>query len=260
MSTRDEPWPHGTPAWVDVMVDDVDAAREFYGQVFGWDFQDGPPEAGGYLIAQLQDRPVAGVGPKPPGAPFPSVWSTYLAVDDLDETISKVEDNAGRVMMGPMDVMEEGRMAIATDPAGAVVGMWQPKNHIGARLVNEPNALIWNECMTRDYAAAKSFYASVFGYSFEEVGDDSFSYAMFRVGDNVAGGIGELPAEAPADTPPHWMAYFAVTDPDQTVAKATDLGAKVLQEPHDTPYGRMALLQGPQEELFSVISAPDEAA
>lgn len=90
MPTRDTPWPAGIPCWADCQVDDPQAARAFYSQLLGWDVQDSPPEAGGYLMALLDGKPAAGIGPKPGGQPMPSVWTTYIAADDVDATAAKV--------------------------------------------------------------------------------------------------------------------------------------------------------------------------
>src|SRR6187455_1809450 len=138
MPTRDESWPDGTPCWVDVMVTDPTTARQFYSSLFGWDIQDGPPEAGGYLICLLQGRPVAAISPKPEGNPFPNVWSTYLAADDLDATAAKAKNAGSEFMMEPMDVMSAGRFAFAMDPAGATYGLWQAGDNKGVGVYNEP--------------------------------------------------------------------------------------------------------------------------
>lgn len=191
MATRDEPWPQGTPSWVDLMVDDAEAAARFYGDLFGWESEAGSPETGGYRIAMLGGRAVAGIGSVPPGAQMPSVWTTYIAVDDLDATATRVTEHGGTIMMGPMDVMDQGRVAVAADPTGAVFGMWQAQQHIGAGRVNEAGSPIWNECTTRDYEAAKRFYAGVFGYDLQEVGDgQSFHYSLLNLGGNTVGGLG----------------------------------------------------------------------
>src|SRR5665647_3567422 len=95
--------------------------------LFGWDIQDGPPEAGGHLMCMLNGRPVAAISPKPEEIPFPNVWSTYLAADDLDATVAKANAKAkakakaagGQFMMEPMDVMTAGRIAFGMDPTGA---------------------------------------------------------------------------------------------------------------------------------------------
>lgn len=256
MTTRDEPWPQGTPCWVDGMVPDAKAGKEFYSELFGWEMAETGEEYGGYLMANLSGRPVAGLGPTPPDSPVPPVWTTYIAVDDVDAITSKITDHGGQLMMGPMDVMSEGRMAVVADPTGAVFGLWQADNHKGAGIVNEPGALTWNECMTRDYDRARQFYADVFGYDLEEIGDDTFKYTVLNLHGNTVGGVGEMPSELPAEVPPHWMSYFAVSDTDQTLEHASKLGATVRMPAQDTPYGRMAVVEGAQGEMFAVISAP----
>lgn len=258
MTTRDEPWGPGTPCWVDLIVDDVDRAAAFYTELFGWDCEEAPPEAAGYRMCLLRGRRVAGVGPGPRNVDVPSVWSTYLATADADATARAVMQNGGSLMIEPFDVLDEGRMAVGFDPAGSAFGLWEAKAHTGAGIVNEAGSLTWNECMTRDYEASKAFYRSVFGYQFDEIGDDTFTYATIRVGGRVVAGIGELTAAMPAEVPSHWMTYFATDDVDASVEKATSLGAILRTGPMDTPYGRMAVVEGPQGEVFSLItgSAP----
>ena len=86
---------NGVPSWVDLGVPDPKQAARFYGQLFGWDVQEGPPEAGGYAIAQLRGRAVAGLGPQQ--NPGPPVWTTYVNVDSADDTVAKVKANGGMV-------------------------------------------------------------------------------------------------------------------------------------------------------------------
>jgi len=254
MTTRETPWPQGTPSWVDLMVPDPTAAGEFYGRLFGWQIKDLGEEAGGYAIAEKSGRPAAGIGPIPQDQQMPAVWTTYIAVDDVDDIVSTVNGSGGQTLMPAMDVMDAGRMAVVSDAAGAVFGLWQARNHKGAEIVNEPGALTWNENMTRDYDGARKFYADVFGYEYEDVGDESFRYSVVNLSGGPVGGIGEISADLPADVPPHWMPYFSVADTDETLERAQALGATVLRPAQDSPYGRMAILQGPQGERFSVIS------
>ncbi|HEY5247183.1 MAG TPA: VOC family protein [Dermatophilaceae bacterium] len=259
MPTRDEAWPNGTPCWVDLMVTDATAARQFYSSLFSWDIQDGPPEAGGYLMCMLNGKPAAAISPKPPENPFPNVWSTYLASDDLDATAAKAKAAGSQFMMEPMEVMTAGRIAFAMDPTGAPYGIWQGGDHKGVGVYNEPGALVWNELMTRDYEGAKTFYKAVFGYAYEEIGE-GFSYSTVkRPSDGeVVAGLGELDASTPADGPSSWVVYFLVEDCDASAAKAVQLGASLLRQPLDTPFGRMAPLIGAQGEAFSLIQAPQQ--
>lgn len=255
MPTHEGPWPQGTPCWIDVSVDDVGAARAFYAELFGWDIQDSPPEAGGYLMAMLDGKPVAGLGPRPATMPVPAAWTTYLAADSADDIHAKVLAAGGQAFMAPFDVMDAGRMFVAADPSGAVFGVWQAKAHGGAGVYNQPGAYTWTEVQTRDYQAAKAFYAAVFGYSYTEIGDGTaYNYATFTLpgGTDSVGGINDL-TKLPGQAPAHWLVWFDTADVDATLQRAKAIGASVTRDPSDSPYGRMAMLTAPQGEAFGVI-------
>jgi uncharacterized protein len=254
--TRDTRWPAGTPCWVDVSVDDVPKAIAFYQALFGWDIELGGPEVGGYSIAHQDGHIVAAISPKMAGPDAPTVWTTYLASDDVDATADKIKGAGGQVLAGPMDVMEEGRMAVAMDPAGAVFGLWQGERTTGLGVANEPGALVWSEHMSRDFGASQAFYQAVFGYGYQDMSSDEFKYAMVMVDDHEVGGIGEYPEGTPAEMPAAWATYFAVTDADATAAKVTELGGHVVQPPNDTPYGRIAVVADNHGAVFSVITPP----
>lgn len=256
MVTRDTRWPVGTPCWVDVSVDDVPKAIAFYQALFGWDIQAGGPEVGGYAIAHLGDRIVAGIGPKfgPPDAP--SAWTTYLAADDADAVAEKIKAAGGQVVQGPMDVMEEGRMAIAFDTTGGVFGLWQGGKTTGVGRANEVGSLTWNEHMSWDIDAAQAFYREVFGYEYQDMSGDGFRYAMLMVDGHEVGGIGQYMEGAPAGTPGAWSAYFAVEDTDAAVATVQAQGGGIVQPVRDSPYGRIAVVSDDQGAIFSVITSP----
>ncbi len=153
---------NGVPNWVDLGSPDVAASKQFYSQLFGWEPVDGGPDSGGYLIFHKDGAAVAGAGPlQGPGQP-PS-WSVYIATDDADATAAKVEAAGGKVLMAPMDVMDQGRMAVFMDPAGAAFGVWQKITFPGAQLQQEPGAISWVELATRDSERATQFYTAVFG-------------------------------------------------------------------------------------------------
>jgi predicted enzyme related to lactoylglutathione lyase len=114
--------------------------------------------------------------------------------------------------------------------------------------------------MSRDYEASRSFYADVFGYRLQEIGEGGFRYSVASLDGEVAvAGIGAIPAQAPAEVSSHWMVYFAVDDCDAATERVTELGGSVMQPPFDTPYGRMALVAGPEGEAFSVMQLPTTA-
>src|SRR6266567_488224 len=122
-----------------------------------------------YTQARIGGLRVAGLmgEPKPDGVPVG--WTTYFATDDVDGTVKRITDSGGTVTMAPEDVMDQGRMAMAADPQGAVFGLWQAGRHFGSALVNEPGTICWNELMTPDLEATRRFYSAVFGYDWEDI-------------------------------------------------------------------------------------------
>jgi predicted enzyme related to lactoylglutathione lyase len=183
------------------------------------------------------------------------MWNSYVNVDSVDETVAKVEAAGGSVGMPAMDVMTSGRMAFVADPTGATIGLWEPKDHKGAGLVNEDGTLTWNELMTDDIASAGAFYASAFGWD-AEVNDmpGGFQYTSYKVGDNYVAGMMEKQSQM-QQVPNNWGVYFAVDDCDGCAARITELGGTVMQPPFDTPIGRMAVASDPQGAPFMVISS-----
>src|SRR6516225_1345793 len=147
----------GVPSWVDTSQPDPDAAAEFYGGLFGWEFEDAMPTGseGKYLVARLRGGDVAAVSSQPEGAPPQAVWNTYIWVEDADEAAAKARQAGGSVLSEPVEVMDAGRMAVLSDPEGAVFSVWQAREHKGARIVNEPGALNFNGLTTRDVGRAQ---------------------------------------------------------------------------------------------------------
>jgi len=253
MSTRTS-YAQGTPNWVDLQTTDPQAAKAFYAGLFGWEFDDQPmPQGGAYSMAMLRGEPVAAIAAQSPemkAAGAPPAWNTYLAVDSVDDAAAMVEKAGGQLAMAPFDVMEAGRMAFVIDPSGAPVALWQASQHIGARLVNEPGAVTWNELITTDPEAA-SFYTEVLGMTTSTMDMGTGEYTLFNVGDDMVGG--STPPQMPG-VPNHWHVYFAVADTDATAAKVTAQGGSILAEPFDTPVGRIAVARDPQGAVFSFMT------
>lgn len=254
MTTRDSTWPEGTPCWVDLAVPDFELAQTFYGTLFGWHIERGPEELHGYASCTKDGRVVAGLMPAlDPGQP--SVWTTYLATDDLDATLAKAREAGGTTLTEAIDVGDTGRMALATDPGGALVGFWQGKSHTGYELANEPGSVTWNENMSRAWEQNKQFYRAVSGFQYDDLPGD-FAYATFKAGGNLAGGIGAIGEDWPTEVPAHWATYFKVADADEAAAEVERLGGGVTQPPWDTEFGRMAAVTDNQGVAFMVMADP----
>lgn len=249
----------GTPCWVDLGTPDIDAAANFYGEVFGWEVPEQPnsAEMGGYRRAKKNGKDVAGAMPLIQEGQ-PPAWSTYVSVEDADATAKAVAVAGGTAIAEPMDVMDLGRMAVFTDPAGAVIGIWQPGTFPGAALVNEPGTVGWNELSTRDPEGAKAFYSAVFGWEPNDLEmEGGGTYTEWRVEDQPVGGMLDMRGRMPDEVPPHWGVYFGTEDTDATVEKVKAGGGELLFGPMDIEPGRFATVRDPFGAFFNVMQ-PNE--
>jgi uncharacterized protein len=273
-------YPAGVPCWVDTGQPDPEAAVEFYGGLFGWEFEDRMPadSPGRYFVAQLRGRDVAAVGSQPEQAPPTPGWNTYVWVDSADDATAKVKAAGGNALMEPFDVLDAGRMAVLTDPEGAVFCVWQAKEHKGAQLVNEPGTWNFSELNTRDPEGAKAFYGTVFGWEAETLDYGEGQTTMWRLPgygdflerrdpdlrrrmaadgapegfeDAVAWLIPMTSDQYPDDVPPHWNVTFAVDDADAVADRAAKLGGQVRVPPFDAPFVRMTVVSDPQGAAFT---------
>lgn len=247
MPTRDNSWPAGTPCWVDYAADDLDAAKRFYATVLGWDFTEGRPEFGGYLLGLRNGRNAVGMMPKMELS-APTAWMTYFATSDSAETVKAIEASGGTVVAGPMPVGALGVMVVAVDPQGMSFGTWEAGDHSGVQIYNEPGSLVWNEAAMPDPAAAQAFYAAVFGFAFDPV-DGAEDYATFSIGDGPLGGLG---GHSPG-SPTGWQVCFSVASTDDAVAAVEAGGGKVHTPPQDTPFGRFAVVEDAWGASFELM-------
>lgn len=248
----------GAPCWIDLMTADVTTARRFYGELFGWEYQAGDEEKyGGYVTAWKNGKAVAGIMQKDESqAGMPDAWSTYLRTDDAAAAAKAVEAYGGQVYVPPMDVPEQGHMAVFGDATGAAIGVWQPREMLGYELVGEPGAAAWHELHAKDYDAAVKFYQDVFGWETEVMSDTpGFRYTTMGSGMNAQAGILDASGYLTDEIPSHWQVYFSVEDTDAAVGRAKAMGATLLEGPADSDFGRVAQLADPTGATFKVISA-----
>ena len=252
MSTVDKHEP-GTIGWLDLMTTSVEAARPFYEQLFGWTIEIGAPEYGGYGMCTSGGRNAAGIGPGMPGSKHPPAWTVYFFTDDALATAARVTEHGGAVIMPPMDVMEQGRMMIASDATGAVFGVWQPNQHGGAQVANQHGAIAWAEVNTRDAGKASGFYAAVFDLEARKLEAPGMEYWTLHRDGRPVGGVLQMDDHWPAAVPAHWMPYFQVDDVDAATKQVTALGGKVCVAGFDSAYGRIAVVEDPQGATFSIM-------
>jgi len=247
----------GQFSWVDLAAKDLEAQTGFYEHLFGWTHTDEP--AGPDMIYRMFNSNgdvVAGAGQMtpqayPPGTP--SMWNTYVAVDDADAVASKASELGGSVPMPAMDVMEEGRMAVIQDPSGGMLGLWQSRHHKGATKFTEPVSITWNDLSTRDMNTAADFYEKLLGWSIERDGGSQPPYWQITVDGEPEGGIMPMPEQLPAEVPPHWMIYFAVDDVRATTEKVRQLGGNVEMEPMEAGQYVFSVISDPAGAVFAVM-------
>jgi predicted enzyme related to lactoylglutathione lyase len=263
MSERDR-YEFGVPCWVDTAQPDVDAAMDFYAELFGWEFA-GPGEMPGdppgrYYVARVRGRDVAGVSSMPAGGDAPVAWTTHVSVDSVERAAERVAAAGGTVIAPPFEVPPAGRMAVVSDPAGAVFGAWEPGDRHGAQVVNEPSAWSMSRLQTPDPGGAKAFYGDVFGWQTEafEMGDQQAElwrlpgYVGGEPEQPVARDVVAVMAASNGGAPAQWNVDFWIADADRAVATAERLGGEALMGPIDLPGFRMAALRDPQGAVFSV--------
>lgn len=243
-------YPAGTPCWIDLMSPDAEASAAFYESVFGWKAEPEHDDDGNRIYTQFwkDDRIVAGLGGQPPGAEgMPAIWNTYICVDDAEAAVASAQEAGGSVMMPAMQVMDAGHMAILSDPTGAAISVWQPNEHVGAGVANEPGTWSWNELLTRDVDTARDFYSKVFGWEYDSQEMPTGTYHVIKGGDyGGLGGLMAMPPGTPEQVPNHWAVYFNVSDIAATIDNVQAAGGQVVQGPMEVPeVGHIATVHDP---------------
>jgi len=254
----------GSFCWIELGTTDQAAAKCFYASLFGWganDFPMGPSEV--YSIFNLNGRQTSGgytLRPDMLQHGIPPHWMLYVLVDSADDAAARATAAGAQVMAGPFDVGDFGRMAVLMDPTGAAISVWQVKrqpdtHQAGIGVAGEPGAFCWADLMTRDVAAAKRFYETMFGWRLSPGEHDSSGYLHIQNGSAFIGGV--PPSEyMPANVPPHWLLYFQVVDCDQATAKAQELGARVYRQPVSMEnVGRWSVIGDPQGAVLALFEA-----
>lgn len=243
----------GTFSWTDLATTDQDAAKEFYGQLFGWIAVDNPVGDGVvYSMMQIDGRDVAAISAQPEqqrDAGMPPVWSSYVTVESADATADRAQKLGATVHAPAFDVLDAGRMAVIQDPQGAFFMIWEPKQHIGAALVNARGALCWNELASPDPEASAGFYRELFGWKIEQFEGMDMPYLGIQNDGHGNGGI----RPAAENEPTYWLVYFGADDAEAGAAKASELGATTLAQ-MDIGVGKIAILQDPQGAVFALYA------
>ncbi len=237
----------GKIVWNDLITEDVDAARRFYGELFGWSFEsasrrDDRP----YVVARSGRALVAGIVqvPRPSGGVSYSRWLPYASVNDVDAAVAKAKMEGGTVAVASRQV-GIGRVAVIVDAEGAVIGL--ARSRIGdpddSTTAPGPGRVVWTELLANDPEAASRFYARVIGYVPHTIERHGGPYILLSYGGVDRAGIFRNPSEQAAPT---WLTSFGVDDPVAAAARVQALGGKViLPVSPQLRDGTMALVEDP---------------
>jgi predicted enzyme related to lactoylglutathione lyase len=249
-ATRHTP---GTPCWVSLMVHGLDATKDFYEALFGWEFSPGPDQLGPYVRALIDGKEVAAIGRLPVDRQLPVAWTPYMATADADATAEAIRSACGTVGVGPLDAADAGRMVIGSDPEGAVFGVWQPAAHHGTAVYGTHGTPVWNELLTREAASVVKFYQAVFGYEVEAVAPADADRLTLCVEGHPVAAIHGVGSALPRDRGPHWMTYFEIEDTDEATRHVVELGGQVLQPPTEGTRGWLATVADPEGAVFTIV-------
>jgi predicted enzyme related to lactoylglutathione lyase len=257
MSFSEEPLA-GKVVWNDLITEDLAAAREFYGGLFGWTFEDAQERDGGeYIVARDGDIYVAGilsVAPRQDGQKL-TRWLPYVSVDDVDTAISRSKAGGATVAVDSREV-SLGRVAAIVDPEGAVIGL--ASSRIGDPDDNStraaPGRVVWSELLSSDPVAASAFYRLLAGYDIEIIERRGGLYTLLSNNGVHRAGIMPRPAD---EIEPVWLTYFGVSDPKSAAARARELGGTVLVPPSpELREGTMAIVTDPVGAVLVLQKVP----
>ena len=248
----------GKVIWNDLITEDLAAARQFYGGLFGWTFEDAVERDGGeYIVARDGEIYVAGIlaiAPRQDGQKL-TRWLPYLSVDDVDTAIGRGKAGGGAVAVDARDV-SLGRVAAIIDPEGAVIGLAHSK--IGDPDDNStraaPGRVVWSELLSGNTVAASAFYRLLAGFDIEVIERRGGLYTLLSANGVNRAGIMPKPAE---EIEPVWLTYFGVSDPKSAAAKAKELGGTVLVPPSpELREGTMAIVTDPVGAVLVLQKVP----
>lgn len=258
----------GGPIWVDLSTHDIEGAESFYSELLGWSMHDGGEEFGHYRMINRGDSVIGGamsslMGPEGPldEPAGPTAWTVYLRTADMADSVARAEAAGAQLLFPPMDVADLGTMTVLRDPAGAMVGLWQPGTFGGIQAAAAPGLPCWFECMSTDFDASEAFYRDALDWDVARMGEQSqdapsdVRYATHGAGAAASAGLCEAVSFLPEGTPSYWRVYFGVEDVDTALETVTRLGGSVLDGPMDSPFGRLATVADPQGASFQIIDA-----
>jgi uncharacterized protein len=225
VAAADPPVEPGSFVWHDLLTKDIPGAKRFYGELFGWRFEDTSRGDRPYVIARVGAAPVAGFIDVNGIADAGTQWLSFMAVGNVDAAVTLFQ-SGGKVLVQPRD-LPLARVAVVADPQGAPLGLAQMRRDIPGATQPTANHFFWQEYLARDASQAIDFYKRVAGYT--PAVSDSRLGVEYHVLKKARGGAGlfQLPANI-VDVQPNWLPYVLVNDAAALATRVTSLGGRVV--------------------------------
>ncbi len=242
--------------WYELMTTDVEAAAVFYGAVVGWSAGPSGQPGQDYRQWSIAGETIGGLMAIPPdttGTGMPPVWAGYVNVEDVDASVASLTAAGGAVHMAPWSIPGVGRMALVSDPQGALFYVMAPTGEGRSPSFDpeRPGHGAWNELHTIEWRAAMDFYGAQLGWRASDAVDmgPMGAYQLFNDGGGDIGGM----FNSAAVPRPMWLYYFRVDDITAAKARVEAAGGAVLDGPSPVPGGGWILrARDPQGALFAL--------
>ncbi len=229
----------GRPVWHDLVTMDLEAAKRFYGGLFGWTFQDFEVREGKYALATLDGKPVAGILQPEKRSVNVSQWLTYFSVGDVDAAATTGKQAGAKEVIPPRDIANQGRAALLIDPQGAPLAVARLKGGDPAPAPPPLNGWLWVDLWTPDPAASSAFYGALFGLEAEAVDIGGAPYTVLVRGGRAYAGMIRIPQP---QIRPNWLPIVRVEDAQAVAQRAAQLGGRVLLAPQQEIRGGKAAI------------------
>ncbi len=244
---------YGKFVWHDLVTDDITLARDFYAELFSWEFEGRGGDGAPYLTALHNDIPVAGIvkSDRLQEGVNESRWISYISVPDVDKVSGFILDNGGLIYSAPMDIEVRGRLAIVGDNKGAAFGILSANGGDPDDTEPETGTWYWHELITSDPQNVIDFYTSLAGYKVKKISANGLNdYIALTVEDKLRAGITSVRWE---NVRPNWLSYILVSDIRSIISRAEELGATVIIAPdQNIRNGTIAILADPTGAVFGI--------
>ena len=238
--------------WFDLFTRDLSGACDFYGQLFGWSFEETAPGNATLKTIRYEGIPIGNAAQIDSRRDITaeSRWFSFMSVADVDQTVERITKNGGSVHIPPKDLPHRGRLALLHDPQGALFAVLTASKGDPPDRPFVPNCWIGSELWTDDVKGALKFYGNVAGYRPESRKTDAdASYLLLFRDHRPRGGMVKIPWK---DVKPNWVPYIGVRDIEAIVLKAEKLGGKVLVGLDPDREDDVAILADPSGAVFGV--------